>query len=79
MSSNPHNIWIVSADGSRDLPLTQLTACNADNDDPQWSPDSTELVFYSSGALDGFNAANGSEPYTRNIWVARADGSIPAT
>jgi Tol biopolymer transport system component len=81
MSSNPYNIWVINADGSKDSPLTQLTAYAADSLYPQWSPDGTKLAFNSSRALDGSNAANGSEPYTQNVWVMKSDGTsaLPIT
>jgi Tol biopolymer transport system component len=81
MSSNPNNIWIMNSDGSNASPLTQMTAYAADSYYPLWSPKGTQLAVFSSRALDGSNAANGSEPYTWNIWILQADGSgaLPIT
>jgi len=72
--NSTRNIWVVNADGSNDVPVTQLTASNADSFSPVWSPDGTKLAFYSARALDGSN--NGSGVYaTQNVWVINADGS----
>jgi len=81
ISSDPYNIWVLSADGSNDVPITQLTAYAADSLYPRWSPDGTKFAVTSSRALDGSDAANGSEPYTANVWVMNVDGSgaIPIT
>jgi Tol biopolymer transport system component len=69
-----HNIWVVNADGSNDMPVTQLTAPGADSLYPVWSPDSTKLAFESGRALDGSNAGPG-EYATQNVWVVNVDGS----
>ena len=74
-ANSTSNIWVVNADGSNVHPLTQITAANTGNFQPVWSPDGSKLVFYSSRALDGSNAANTNG--TRNIWVINADASSP--
>jgi Tol biopolymer transport system component len=81
LSSNPRNIWVMNADGSNGAPVTRLTAFAADSSYPRWSPDNTMLAFSSSRALDGSDAANGAEPYTKNIWVVKIDGTgaVPIT
>jgi TolB protein len=71
-NSSP-NIWVISADGSGGVPLTKLTAGGAGSFQPAWSPDGSKIVFGSSRALDGSNAANTNS--TENIWVMNADGS----
>jgi Tol biopolymer transport system component len=73
------NVWIVNADGSNVKPLTKLTAGSADCTDPAWSPDGSKIVFDSSRALDGSDAAGVA--FTSNVWVMNADGSgvIPLT
>jgi TolB protein len=38
-------IWIVDADGTDRRQLTQLTPGNSWDDEPQWSPDGSRLVF----------------------------------
>ncbi len=68
------NIWVVNADGSNDIPVTQLTAPGADSFNPVWSPDGTKLAFYSGRALDSSNAGPG-EFAAQNVWVVNADGS----
>jgi Tol biopolymer transport system component len=70
------NIWVMNADGSRQTPLTQLTATNASSTEPVWSKDGTKILFISSRMLDGSNAADPN--VTRNIWLMNSDGSSPA-
>jgi Tol biopolymer transport system component len=67
------NIWVVNADGSNPIPLTNLTAAGANSIRPVWSPDGSKVAFASARALDGSDVANG----TSNIWVMNADGSDP--
>jgi Tol biopolymer transport system component len=78
--NSPRNIWVVNADGSNNVPVTQLTASATDSYYPRWSPDGTKLVFYSGRALDGSDAANGAYS-TQNIWIVNADGTgaVPVT
>jgi Tol biopolymer transport system component len=75
--SNPNltlNVWVMNADGSNQIPLTRVTAVNANAALPvRWSPDGTKLVFPADRALDGSDAANVNS--TRNIWRINADGS----
>lgn len=70
-----YNIWVMNADGSGQIPLTQLTvAAVADYPHPHWSPDGTRIAFASSRALDPARDAvnlNG----VSNIWVMNADGT----
>ncbi len=75
-AANPNgteNIWVMNADGSNPAPLTQLTADGADASIPEWSPDGSQIIFDSSAALNGSDAANAN--FTRNIWMMNADGS----
>ena len=68
-----YNIWRANADGTGLMPLTTATAAGADSIIPQWSPDGTQLVFYSSRKLDGSDAANLNGTF--NIWRVNADGT----
>jgi TolB protein len=67
------NIWRVNADGTGLRLITNTTAASASNVVPQWSPDGTKIVFYSSRKLDGSDAPNANGTY--NIWRVNADGS----
>src|SRR5215472_10961050 len=69
------NIWTVNVDGTNATPLTLLMASGASSLEATWSPDGSKILFGSSRALDGGNAANINN--TRNIWVMNADGSQP--
>lgn len=75
-ANDTENIWVMNADGSAQMPLTQLEADGANCRDPQWSPDGSKILFVSSRALNGSDASN-SPNDTQNIWVMNADGSNP--
>jgi|HubBroStandDraft_6_1064221.scaffolds.fasta_scaffold02553_4 Tol biopolymer transport system component len=79
-TSDTHNIWVMNADGSNNIPITQLSAAGTDSYYPRWSPDGSKLTYYSGRALDGSDAPNGQE-FTQNIWIMNADGSgsVPVT
>jgi Tol biopolymer transport system component len=70
-SSVPYNIWLMNADGSNDLPLTQLTSLEAASTYPKWSPDGTEIAYESQRLLDGSDTGFTDQ----NIWVMNANGS----
>ncbi len=70
-----YNIWRVNADGTGLTPLTNATATDANSSQPQWSPDSSKILFNSSRKLDGTNASNGNSNPTYNIWRVNADGT----
>lgn len=72
-TNDVYNIWVMNADGSNPTPLTTLTAAGADNRGAFWSQDGTKIVYESSRALDGSDAANTNN--AGNIWVMNADGS----
>ena len=65
------NIWIMNADGTGGVPLTLLRATAASSVSPVWSPDGKKILYTSSRALSGFDAAIP----VRNIWVMNSDGS----
>lgn len=75
-ANNTENIWVMNADGSGSIPLTKLTAANANCYRPAWSPDSRKIAYTSTRAVDGSDAANPPN-LTQNIWVVNADGSSP--
>jgi Tol biopolymer transport system component len=71
------NIWVVTADGKDDLPITRFENVGIGPADvtvnPFWSPDGSQIFFASQTSLDGFPA---TMVLTQNIWVINAaDGS----
>jgi Tol biopolymer transport system component len=72
-SSVAPNVWVMNADGSGLTSLTNLTTLGAACFQASWSPDGSKVVFASSRALDGSDAANANSTF--NIWVMNADGS----
>jgi Tol biopolymer transport system component len=69
-SNGPQNVWTMNADGSGQTALTNLTATSARCSQESWSPDGSKVVFTSTRALDGSDAANAN-----STWVMNADGS----
>jgi len=67
------NIWRFTADGKGLVPLTTAIGSGAGSFNPQWSPDGTQIVFASSRAITGADAANTNG--TSNIWRVNADGT----
>ena len=65
------NIWVINADGTGAIPLTNLTAVGASSHDAVWSPDGSKLAFDSLRAIDGRDLANAAS----NIWIMNPDGS----
>jgi Tol biopolymer transport system component len=66
------NIWVMKNDGSAATPVTRLTAFAANALGGVWSPDSSNLLFFSERALDGTDLGNAAS----NVWTVKADGSI---
>ncbi|HEX5037207.1 MAG TPA: hypothetical protein VFX30_08630 [bacterium] len=74
-SENPgfsENIWVMNADGSDPVPLTNYTASGSING-PRFSPDGTKIAFNSTYDLSGSDASSPNSDY--NLWVMNADGS----
>ena len=71
--NNSGNIWVMNADGSGRTPVTKLIA-NFSSENVIWSPGGKKILFDSTRAVDGSDAAN-SNATTLNIWVVNADGS----
>jgi Tol biopolymer transport system component len=65
------NIWVMNADGTGAVPLTNLTAPGASSHHAAWSPDGSKLAFDSRRSIDGHDSANDSS----NIWIVNPDGS----
>jgi hypothetical protein len=59
---------VVNADGSDRRPLTHLTVQDSLASFRDWSPDSTRILYVSTGLLDGSDAVFPSSLY--NLWVA---------
>jgi len=78
-SDNPNagqndNIWVSTADGLTQTPLTRVTSGGADSFDPHYSPDGTQIAYVSTRALDGSDLFN-QPALTTNIWLMNADGT----
>ena len=71
------NIFVVGADGDGYTALTELTAAGASSRGPRWSPDGSQIAYFSYRVVGGGD--EGQE--TANIWVmdASGDGSTPLT
>jgi Tol biopolymer transport system component len=65
------NIWVVNADGTGAIPLTNITGAGASSHNAVWSPDGSKLAFDSLRAIDGADLANDAS----NIWIMLPDGS----
>ena len=68
-----NNIWTIHADGSDALQLTQYNGSTSQAQalQPLWSPDGTQMVFASDGALDGSDTL--AQYYY--LWIMKANGS----
>lgn len=65
------NIWVMNADGSNPIPLTDLTGANSRR--PAWSADGSKIAFASDRAISNINSQGPN--HTFNIWVVNSDGS----
>jgi TolB protein len=63
ITNNIRNIWVMNADGTGSIPLTQFTA-GIQTAEPAWSPDGTRIAYEAAPA----------DLYA-NIFVVNADGS----
>ena len=73
-SGKPDNIWIMKADGSNRVALTQnsLYLSGLDSDFPVFSPDGSKVAFRSTTALDGtWDGVKAG----MNIWIVNSDGT----
>jgi Tol biopolymer transport system component len=74
-ASNPsYNIWIMNADGSGKVALTQNSIGNLDSINPVFSPDGSTVYFQSETDLSG--QWNGTAA-KYNIWKVGTNGSAP--
>lgn len=67
------NIWIMNADGTDHVPLTNLAGASLYSFQPGWSKDGRRIAFTSQRALDGSDARNGND--TINVWIVNSDGT----
>ncbi len=65
------NIWRLNADGSGLMPLTNATSNGTWSEDPQWSPDSTQVAFVARRNIDGTDSVG-----VRNVWRVNASGTL---
>jgi Tol biopolymer transport system component len=66
------NVWVMNTDGSGAVPMTRYAGGTAYGRFPSWTSN-TQVVFESTGALNGSNAQNTNG--ASNIWTGAADGS----
>jgi Tol biopolymer transport system component len=77
------NVWVINADGTGDIPLTDDTSLaggTTNSSDPVWSPDGTKIIFTSCRALDGTTLPNTNS--IPNIWIMNSSdgtGRLPLT
>src|SRR5689334_1552897 len=78
------NVWVINADGTNDIPLTNDNSIvgggTTNSSDPVWSPDGTKIIFTSCRAVDGTALPNVNS--TPNIWIMNAadgTGRLPLT
>lgn len=62
-------VWIMNADGTAAKPLTSFT--NVQTEPWAFTPDGSQIVYRSTGTLDGMDTASGSN----NVWIMKADGT----
>jgi Tol biopolymer transport system component len=78
------NVWVIHADGTNDIPLTDDNSIvgggTTNSSDGIWSPDGSKIVFNSARAVDGTKLPNTNS--TPNIWImnsADGTGRLPLT
>ncbi|MBI4238107.1 MAG: thrombospondin type 3 repeat-containing protein [Deltaproteobacteria bacterium] len=71
--SGIENVWVINSDGTGRTPLTTNAASYTDNQEPEWSPDGAQIVFFSRRALNGDDANAG----VYNLWLMGSDGTNP--
>jgi Tol biopolymer transport system component len=67
------NIWVMKSDGTSPIPVTSAVGTGMDSTIPQWSPDSSALVFTSKISPTSLTVA--SPHGTTNIWSVSASGT----
>jgi Tol biopolymer transport system component len=69
------NAWVMNADGSGNLPLTNHT-CNVISS-ADWSPDGQKIAFISNANLDNSDPTDVAafESASSNVWSMSSDGS----
>jgi hypothetical protein len=68
-----YNIWVMNADGSNRIALTQNTLANLDSTNPMISPDGTKVAFVSKTAIAG--TWDGAGALSPNVWIMKSDGT----
>jgi Tol biopolymer transport system component len=64
------NIWIMSANGSSQTPLTMLTNAGAHAQYPVWAPNSGKIAYAATRNLDGSDSSGAP-----NIWSIQPNGA----
>jgi Tol biopolymer transport system component len=67
-TASPHQLYLLSADGSQRLPLVSMSTYTA-HGSPAWSPDGTMIAF------DAWRAESGESYGKSHVFVMQADGS----
>ena len=65
------DVWIMNADGSDPVNLTQGRHCAS----PAWSPDGTKIAYF--GDFFNFDQDTGEVQFDTEIWLMDADGGNP--
>jgi Tol biopolymer transport system component len=70
--NSQQDVWIMDADGSNQMRITNTTASGFDENGPVWSPDGTQLLYYVNNEL----AVQAPTPNAPITYVTSTPGSL---